>query len=102
MVDRFFNIAKVNFRFSRSMKMTARDTERQLLELKTASVHSSVTRILIGMGMMPLTKNDMKALAPLSDENDPGTFKYEPLPDDDVRTYVQIGGSQCPLTSYVK
>ncbi|KAG7439803.1 uncharacterized protein BT62DRAFT_1013426 [Guyanagaster necrorhizus] len=44
----------------------------------------------------------MKALAPLPDENDPGTFKYEPLPDDDVRTYVRIGGSRCPLTSYLK
>ncbi|KAG7447166.1 uncharacterized protein BT62DRAFT_1004742 [Guyanagaster necrorhizus] len=38
---------------------------------------------------LEMIDNDIKALAPVSDENDPG----DPLPDDDVRTYVQIGDS---------
>ncbi len=41
-------------------------------------------------------------MAPLPDENDPGIFEYEPRPDDDVRTHVQVGDSQCLLTGYLK
>ncbi|KAG7447140.1 uncharacterized protein BT62DRAFT_930979 [Guyanagaster necrorhizus] len=33
---------------------------------------------------LEMIDNDIKALAPVSDENDPG----DPLPDDDVRTHV--------------
>ncbi len=46
--------------------------------------------------------NRIVALAPLPDENDPGELEYEPRPDDDVRTHVQVGNSQCLLTNYLK
>ncbi|KAK0236719.1 hypothetical protein EDD85DRAFT_1006517 [Armillaria nabsnona] len=52
--------------------------------------------------MVGLTDDDMKALAPLPDENDPGIFEHEHHPDDDVRTHAQVGDSQCLLTNYLK
>ncbi|KAK0189841.1 hypothetical protein F5146DRAFT_1139303 [Armillaria mellea] len=50
--------------------------------------------------MFGLTNDDMKALAPPPDENDPGHFEHEPRPDDDARTHVQVGDSQGLLTRY--
>ncbi|KAG7440617.1 uncharacterized protein BT62DRAFT_578351 [Guyanagaster necrorhizus] len=53
------------------------------------------------MDILEMTDNVIKALTPVSDENDPGVFESKPLPDDDVMTHVQTGDSQSLLTSHL-
>ncbi|SJL08514.1 uncharacterized protein ARMOST_11878 [Armillaria ostoyae] len=110
MAHRFLKAAKANWRFFSTLKSPAKVTnlelDRQLEELTSAiNAVTSMTPEEIQkkmVDMFRLTNDDMKALAPLPDENDPGHFEHEPRPDDDVRTHVQVGGSQCLLTNYLK
>ncbi|KAK0463035.1 uncharacterized protein EV420DRAFT_1151361 [Desarmillaria tabescens] len=125
MAHRFLNAAKANWRLSSTRKPTVINTnlKRQVDEMKnlfgTPSLLLSVSFIFIILyteTVNNLTReeyeelirkfgvadDDVKALAPLPDENDPGIFENEPHPNDDVRTHVQVGDSQCLLTNYVK
>ncbi|PBK71607.1 hypothetical protein ARMSODRAFT_781730 [Armillaria solidipes] len=110
MAHRFFKAAKTNWRFFSTLKSPAKETnlelDRQLEEL-TSAINAAASMTPEEMqkkmvDMFGLTNDDMKALAPLRDENDPGKFEHEPRPDDDVRTHVQVGDSQCLLTNYLK
>ncbi|PBK71610.1 hypothetical protein ARMSODRAFT_973230 [Armillaria solidipes] len=88
MVHCLLNAANAHRRFFSTLPSSAREVNsNSRMELK--SMITALTR------MTP-------ALAPLPDENDPGIFEHEPRPDDDVRTHVQVGDSQCLLTGYLK
>ncbi|PBK84787.1 hypothetical protein ARMGADRAFT_1088233 [Armillaria gallica] len=110
MAHRFVNATKANWRFFSTLKSPARETglelDRQLEELTSvinavASMTPEEVRKKM-VDMFGVTKDDMKALAPRPDENDPGKFEHEPRPDDDVRIHIQDGDSQCLLTNYLK
>ncbi|PBK92481.1 hypothetical protein ARMGADRAFT_1080552 [Armillaria gallica] len=105
MVHRFLNAAKAHWRNFSTLKQSAREVnsnstaggiEKYVLTHMTPEEMHKKMRDMVG-----LTDDDMKALAPLPDENDPGIFEHEPRPDDDVRTHVLVGDSQCLLTNYL-
>lgn len=59
------------------------------------------------MSTWGLTADDLKALAPVPDENDPGSFDDKtPHADDEAWCDVQVpfagGWSQCLLSGYLK
>ncbi|PBK92488.1 SET domain-containing protein [Armillaria gallica] len=107
MVHRFLNAAKANWRFSKTLKPTARNVKwnpqmnkmRNFLE-QVNGLNREDFELL--MRMLGLPDDDIEAWAPLPDEHDPGLFEYESHPDDDVRIHVQVGNSQCLLTNWVK
>ncbi|PBK71603.1 hypothetical protein ARMSODRAFT_1016616 [Armillaria solidipes] len=98
MVHRFLNAAKSHWRIFSTLKPSARE-----MDLNSRTELQSVINALTRMApeemhkkmrdMVGLTDDDMKALAPLPDENDPGIFEHEPRPDDGVRTHIQVGDS---------
>ncbi|PBK71606.1 SET domain-containing protein [Armillaria solidipes] len=107
MVHRFLNAAKANWRFSKTLKPTARNVKwnpqmnkvRNFLEQVNGLTREDFEML---MRMLGLPDDDIKAWAPLPDEHDPGIFEYESHSDDDVRIHVRVGDSQCLLTNWVK
>ncbi|PBK71568.1 hypothetical protein ARMSODRAFT_973197 [Armillaria solidipes] len=101
---------KASPRFSRTrLKPTAKKPD---LKLRMDGFKGGISDTLARMtpeellkqilDLLELTDDDIKAFTPFPDENDPGIFESGPHLDDEVRTHVQVGDSQCLLTGHLK
>ncbi|KAK0433400.1 hypothetical protein EV421DRAFT_1741553 [Armillaria borealis] len=102
MIHRFLNAANVHRRFLSAMKPSARETKfdcqmEELTRCTSLDVEAMHKKM---RGMVGLADDDMKAFAPLPDENDPGIFGHGPCPDDDIRTHVQRRETKPPTSPH--